>query len=323
MSHELRTPLNAIIGYSEMLQEEAEDTGSTEAVPDLKKIHGAGKHLLALINDILDLSKIEAGKMELFLETFEVRALVDEVRATIHPLVEKNGNVLERATARPTSAACTPTSPACGRSSSTCCATPPSSRRRARSACRSGARRPARVTATCVVFRVTDTGIGMTPEQLGKLFQAFTQADASTSRKYGGTGLGLVICRRFCPDDGRRRDRRRATMGKGSRLHRAPARAGEPAGKEATVVRTSAAAQRLTVAHRSAAPTPGRRPGHGARDRRRPRRLRADGPLALQGGLPRAHRRRTATTACAWRARRARTSSPSTCSCRAWTAGRC
>ena len=94
MSHELRTPLNAIIGYSEMLQEEAEDAGNEAAISDLRKIHGAGKHLLALINDILDLSKIEAGKMELFLETFEVRALVDEVRSTIHPLIEKNGNVL-------------------------------------------------------------------------------------------------------------------------------------------------------------------------------------------------------------------------------------
>ena len=96
MSHELRTPLNAIIGYSEMLQEEAEERGSAAVfVPDLQKIHAAGKHLLALINDILDLSKIEAGKMELFLETFDVRALVDDVESTIHPLVEKNHNVLE------------------------------------------------------------------------------------------------------------------------------------------------------------------------------------------------------------------------------------
>src|SRR4030095_13613974 len=94
MSHELRTPLNAIIGYSEMLQEEATDRGEEDAVPDLKKIHGAGKHLLALINDIPALSKIEAGKMELYLETFEVSGLVEEVRATIAPLIEKNHNVL-------------------------------------------------------------------------------------------------------------------------------------------------------------------------------------------------------------------------------------
>src|ERR1043165_8996250 len=95
MSHELRTPLNAIIGYSELLQDEATENGQTGPIPDLQKIHGAGKHLLALINDILDLSKIEAGKMEVYYEPFEVRPLIDEVRATILPLVEKNANVLE------------------------------------------------------------------------------------------------------------------------------------------------------------------------------------------------------------------------------------
>ena len=95
MSHELRTPLNAIIGYSEMLHEEATDRGLTELGPDLEKIYGAGKHLLALINDILDLSKIESGKMDLFLEDFDVRALVRDVQSTIHPLVAKNQNRLE------------------------------------------------------------------------------------------------------------------------------------------------------------------------------------------------------------------------------------
>ena len=96
MSHELRTPLNAIIGYSEMLQEEAQDLGTKEIVPDLEKIHGAGKHLLGLINDILDLSKIEAGKMTLYLEEFDVAKMVQDVAATIQPLVAKNGNRLER-----------------------------------------------------------------------------------------------------------------------------------------------------------------------------------------------------------------------------------
>ena len=94
MSHELRTPLNAIIGYSEMLQEEAEDLGQNGFIPDLQKIHGAGKHLLGLINDILDLSKIEAGKMTLYLEEFDVAKLVQEVAATVQPLVAKNGNTL-------------------------------------------------------------------------------------------------------------------------------------------------------------------------------------------------------------------------------------
>ncbi len=95
MSHELRTPLNAIIGYSEMLQEASEDVGQEDFIPDLKKIHGAGKHLLALINDILDLSKIEAGKMTLFLETFDVADLVQEVATTVQPLIQKNANQLE------------------------------------------------------------------------------------------------------------------------------------------------------------------------------------------------------------------------------------
>ena len=94
MSHELRTPLNAIIGYSEMLQEEAEDLGEEAFLPDLQKVNAAGKHLLGLINDILDLSKIEAGRMDLFLETFEVGQLVRDVEAIVQPLVEKNGNTL-------------------------------------------------------------------------------------------------------------------------------------------------------------------------------------------------------------------------------------
>src|SRR5208283_4118826 len=95
MSHELRTPLNAIIGYSEMLQEEAGDLGSQGLVPDLEKIHAAGKHLLGLINDILDLSKVEAGKMTLFLESFDVAKLVQDVMTTVRPLVTKSGNRLE------------------------------------------------------------------------------------------------------------------------------------------------------------------------------------------------------------------------------------
>src|SRR5204862_1898523 len=95
MSHELRTPLNAIIGYSEMLQEEAEDLGQPGFIPDLKKVHGAGKHLLGLINDVLDLSKIESGKMTLYLEDFDVAKLVREVAATVQPLITKNGNRLE------------------------------------------------------------------------------------------------------------------------------------------------------------------------------------------------------------------------------------
>ncbi len=194
MSHELRTPLNAIIGYSEMLQEEAEDNANDEAIPDLKKIHGAGKHLLALINDILDLSKIEAGKMELFLETFEVRHLVEEVRSTIHPLIEKNGNVLEvdcPTDVGPMHADVTRVRQVLFNLLSN------ASKFTEKGTVGLKVRRQEAADGSWMMFSVKDTGIGMTPEQLGKLFQAFSQADASTSRKYGGTGLGLVISRRF------------------------------------------------------------------------------------------------------------------------------
>jgi len=191
MSHELRTPLNAIIGYSEMLQEDAEERGEPAAVPDLQKIHSAGKHLLTLINDVLDLSKIEAGKMQLHLETFDVAPLVQQVAATIQPLVERNANRLELQ--------CDPGIGAM-RSDTT----------RLRqillnllsNACKFTDH--GRITldveraADDVVFRVRDSGIGMTPEQLGRLFQAFSQAEASTAARYGGTGLGLAITRRLC-----------------------------------------------------------------------------------------------------------------------------
>lgn len=195
MSHELRTPLNAIIGYSEMLLEEAEDTDDNEFAPDLRKINGAGKHLLALINDILDLSKIEAGKMDLYVETFEIADLLQDVVSTIQPLVDKNGNRLEvslgpdvkRMQGDLTKVRQTLFNLLSNASKFT----------------ESGVIRlevliESVESRSWIVFRVTDSGIGMTPEQLGKLFNAFTQADSSTTKKYGGTGLGLVISRRFC-----------------------------------------------------------------------------------------------------------------------------
>jgi signal transduction histidine kinase/CheY-like chemotaxis protein len=244
MSHELRTPLNAIIGYSEMLQEEAQDNGNEEAVPDLRKIHGAGKHLLALINDILDLSKIEAGKMELFLETFEVRALVDEVRATIHPLIEKNGNVLEVDCPEGVDgmhADVTRVRQVLFNLLSN------ASKFTEGGAIRLEVRREEEPDGAWLVFRVIDTGIGMTPEQLGKLFQAFTQADASTSRKYGGTGLGLVICRRFAQMMGGDVTVQ-STYGIGSTFTvRLPSQVVRPV-REATIVPTTAAALGLSLA---------------------------------------------------------------------------
>ena len=197
MSHELRTPLNAIIGYSEMLEEEAQESGQAAFVPDLQKIRSAGRHLLSLINDILDLSKIEAGKLELFLETFDVRATIEEVATTVAPLVEKNGNRLEVRCAEDLGtmhADLTRTRQVLLNLLSNAC------KFTQRGVVRLVAERePSRDgTGPQIVFRVADSGIGMTAEQLGKLFEAFSQADASTAKNYGGTGLGLAITRRFC-----------------------------------------------------------------------------------------------------------------------------
>jgi len=195
MSHELRTPLNAIIGYSEMLEEEAEDLGQADFLPDLKKIQVAGKHLLGLINEILDLSKIEAGKMELFLERFDVADLVSEVAATVRPLVEKNANSLEIE---------------CPRDIGTMHADLTKVRQvlfnllsnagkfTREGTIRLGVSARAANGEPRIVFRVADSGIGLTAEQKGRLFEAFTQADTSTTREYGGTGLGLALSRTFC-----------------------------------------------------------------------------------------------------------------------------
>jgi PAS domain S-box-containing protein len=195
MSHELRTPLNAIIGYSEMLIEDAEDEGLEAFVSDLQKIRASGRHLLALINDILDLSKVEAGKMELYLETFDVADLVRDVVSTVQPLVEKNANTLQVRT---------------GHDLGTMHADLTKVRQSLFNLLSNAAKFTDRGTITLnaaremvdgaarLTFRVRDTGIGMTSEQMSKLFQAFSQADASTGRKYGGTGLGLVITRHFC-----------------------------------------------------------------------------------------------------------------------------
>lgn len=191
MSHELRTPLNAIIGYSEMLKEDAEAEGRTEVVADLEKIRSSGRHLLALINDVLDLSKIEAGKMELFLETFEVAPLVEEVRTTVQPLIAQNGNTLHVRVA-PDAGALRADLTKVRQMLLNLLSNATKFTERGNihlDVSRSG--RDLR-------FAVRDEGIGMTPEQQGRLFEAFQQAEASTTRRFGGTGLGLVITRRFC-----------------------------------------------------------------------------------------------------------------------------
>lgn len=208
MSHELRTPMNAIIGYSEMLIEEAEELEPAEFVPDLQKIQVAGKHLLLLINDILDLSKIEAGRMELYLETFDLKTLVDEVVSTIQPLLEKNHNRLAIV---------------CDRNMGSLHADLTKVRQilfnLLSNACKFT--EAGRISLTIerqdewVSFQVKDSGIGMTPEQMAKLFQPFTQADASTTRKYGGTGLGLAITQRFCQMMGGKLDLKSA-LGEGT-----------------------------------------------------------------------------------------------------------
>jgi CheY-like chemotaxis protein len=197
MSHELRTPLNAIIGYSEMLQEEVQDAGQPGLVPDLGKINTAGKHLLELINTVLDLSKIEAGKMEVYLERFAVPALVEEIGAVVRPLADRKGNTLV--------ISCTPE---VGEMRTDQTKVRQTLFNLLSNACKFteggtvslGVRRergPARG-ADEIVFEVADTGIGMSEEQMGRLFQDFSQADASTAKKYGGTGLGLALSRRLC-----------------------------------------------------------------------------------------------------------------------------
>ncbi|WP_289141772.1 hybrid sensor histidine kinase/response regulator [uncultured Brevibacillus sp.] len=193
MSHELRTPLNAILGYSEMLKEEAEDMNEQSFADDLGKIHHAGKHLLSLINDILDLSKIEAGKMDLFLENVDIPEMIEEVLTTVTPLVEANHNQLEVEYPEGT------------------IETDITKFRQILFNLLSNAskftqngtisltvRHEAQAGTPGISIAVTDSGIGMSQEQIEHIFLAFKQADSSTTRKYGGTGLGLAISKRLC-----------------------------------------------------------------------------------------------------------------------------
>jgi PAS domain S-box-containing protein len=195
MSHELRTPLNAIIGYSEMLQEEAGELGAAELLPDLAKIHTAGRHLLDLINDVLDLSKIEAGRMELFRETFDVCSAARDVVDTALPLAQKNGNELVLN---------------CPEGAGSMHADLTKLRQSLLNLLSNASKFTQNGTVRLdieprtgssgdrILFRVSDTGIGIEPENVERLFEPFEQADASTSRRFGGTGLGLALSRRFC-----------------------------------------------------------------------------------------------------------------------------
>ena len=192
MTHELRTPLNAIIGYSEILQEDAADTDNKAAIDDLQKIEGAGRHLLGLINNILDLSKIEAGKMDVFIEEVDIQALVKEVLSIVKPLADKSENAVE---------VICPADIGCFRSDQTkvkqCLLNLMSNANKFTSK-GTLTLTVTREDTSRICFRVSDTGVGMTKEQLGRLFQAFSQADASTTKRFGGTGLGLAITKHFC-----------------------------------------------------------------------------------------------------------------------------
>ena len=195
MSHELRTPLNGILGYSDILLEEIDDLREERVLPALEKIQASGKHLLGLISEILDISKIEAGQIEFYLETFALEPLIEEVVATIRPISQKNNN--ELLVNYPEDI---------GHIYSDLTRVRQSLYNLLSNACKFTEK--GKITLSVqpyvmnqkkwVSFAVEDTGIGMKPEQITKLFQPFTQADSSTTRQYGGTGLGLAITKKFC-----------------------------------------------------------------------------------------------------------------------------
>jgi signal transduction histidine kinase len=195
MSHELRTPLTGIIGYSELLEREAAHFGYDNFVPDLRKIRTAGTHLLAIINDILDLSKIESGKMQLFIEQISIPALLDDVRVTASPLIQKNGNLLTITTDEQI-----------GMISSDLTKIRQIILNLVSNAAKFTedgrveiyAQRLCLDNVDWIRISISDTGIGISATQLAQLFQEFTQADASMTRRYGGTGLGLALSRRLC-----------------------------------------------------------------------------------------------------------------------------
>ncbi|MDE5096279.1 MAG: ATP-binding protein [Trichodesmium sp. St11_bin5] len=210
MSHELRTPLNAIIGYSDILYEDVLEGGYKDFIPDIERIKLAGKNLLEMISDILDISKIEAGQVTLYLESIEVNKLVKDVFSTAKNITEKNRNKFELVL---------------GENLGSMYADMPKVKQVLINLLSNAAKFTEDGTITLsvekvknnqqknnqnhnakslsnenyhIVFRVIDTGIGITEEQLKHIFQPFTQADTSTTRKYGGTGLGLAICKRLC-----------------------------------------------------------------------------------------------------------------------------
>jgi signal transduction histidine kinase len=195
MSHELRTPLNAILGITQVLQSEAKLLKREDQLEPLQRMLGAGRHLLTLINDILDLSKIEAGRMDLLLEPVALAPLLEDFKSNMEPLAAKNGNMLRVS---------------CAPAADSVYADPVRLRQVLFNVGGNANKFTDKGTVTLAIdrqeansrswieFRVSDTGIGMTPAQVSRIFQDFVQADAATARKYGGTGLGLAITRRLC-----------------------------------------------------------------------------------------------------------------------------
>jgi len=195
MSHELRTPLNAIIGYSEMLKEEAEDNHLEAYLKDLVRITSSGKHLLSLINDVLDLSKIEAGKMGLYCEEVAIKDIFDDVVATVEPLVSKKENQFITECPQNIGEMFTDVTKL---KQVLLNLLSNSAKFTEKGMIQFSVRRTRIQDVDWIYFRVEDSGIGITREQMTKIFQAFSQADASTTRRYGGTGLGLPISRHMC-----------------------------------------------------------------------------------------------------------------------------
>lgn len=193
MSHELRTPLNAIIGYSELLMDEARELGEPMLAEDLQKINRSGNHLFALINDILDISKIESGKMDLYYEPYMVEDVIEDVMATLRPLLERSGNELKL-----TIASGEMTTDVTKLRQILINLLTNAIKFTQNGTIHFEICQEAREGLPGYAFIVTDTGIGISKEQLDQLFQPFVQADNSTTRKYGGTGLGLSISQRFC-----------------------------------------------------------------------------------------------------------------------------
>ncbi len=195
MSHELRTPMNAIIGYTEILQEDARDHGLMEFIPDLQKIHGASYHLLDLINNLFDLSRIESSKMDLYIETFDIAPMIQDVTASITPLLEKQSNILKMEC-----------DSALGTMSADLTKVRQNLLNLLSNANKFSKQNTIQLMVTrenvegvdWVVFKILDHGIGMTAEQIHKLFLPFSQIDASPTRRYGGSGLGLAITKQFC-----------------------------------------------------------------------------------------------------------------------------